>query len=425
MEEVEVTLGQRTLASVRAEQTTAAAYAGLGMRHLMLIADGADGPVPSRLAAQVATSATLARFRASLFPHTAEQLEEAFHEAHQAVRRGALGSHAEGGAGASMIGVVIEAGGVTAARIGGGRVYLITGGAVRPLFRDDGRGTVGDGETRAETASYTEPLPRGARIILMTEAVARAVVADVDQLAGSAPAQLAAGRLADAARRRGQYAALAVQVVEVQHIPTRPGPHPAVGRLQRGAGRTLSADGRWLGSHQDSWARARRTRGDAGWILWFFIAVILGAGAALIAQPGDAAAPPEEAAPTLRQHPPTTATPIEAEPDAEVARAPTAPEPTLPAGLSAEQAQEIAAIFAREPTSRASRALRNYITRRYARDGEQVFADLEAWILARNDPEIVATLVDAMQDQRLRRTHRWISELLPRLFERSDDDDPQ
>ncbi|TNF34155.1 MAG: hypothetical protein EP329_07555, partial [Deltaproteobacteria bacterium] len=73
---LEVTLGQRTLPSVHGEQTTATAYAGLGSRHLLVAADGAAGPVPTRLAAQIATSSAVARFRASVFPNTEEQLVE-------------------------------------------------------------------------------------------------------------------------------------------------------------------------------------------------------------------------------------------------------------------------------------------------------------------------------------------------------------
>ncbi len=420
MDELEVTLGQRTLTSVHGDQTTATAYAGFGTRHLLLVADGADGRTPSRLAAQVGTSAATARFRASVFPRTDEQLREAFTEAHAAVRRGALGTHAEGEAGASMVAVVIEAEGVTAARVGGGRVYVLDGDVVRPLFRDAGEGLVGDASCEPELARTSEHVYRGVRVVVMTEAVARGVIADLDHLAVGSPPQLSAARLADAARRRGQYEPLAVQVVEVQHAPERPGPHPAVGRLDRGRSRTLSADGRWLGGSDNDRTRSRRARTEAGWILWIVFAVLLGAGLALIVHDDGPPAPTE---PPARHAAATAPPPAEVAPPPKIVPdAVATPQPAQPA-MSPEREAEIRALLEHQGPRRISRALRGFITRNYPDDGDQVFKDLEAVILASDDPDVVAALLDLMTERRLKKTNRWITDLLPRLYARQPPQD--
>lgn len=418
---LEVTLGQRTLASVHGEQTTATAYAGLGTRHLLLTADGAEGPVPSRLAAQIATSAAVARFRGSVFPHTEEQLREAVAEAHQAVRRGALGTHAEGQAGASLTVVVIEPGGVTAARVGGGRVYVLIRDRLRPLFREEGRGYVGDPSSTTEIVSFLEPLPAGSRIIAVTEAVARAVAADLDQLASGPPAQLVATRLTDAARRRGQYEALAAQVCEIQESPMRPGPHPAFARIDREASRTLSADGRWLGPADPSRGRPH-SRTESGWFIWFFVAALLGAGAAFIAH-GGGAGPAREAAPVA--HAPdsdaiaaTTAPPDPGPSDDVGGAAPDAGAPILAPNVAAD----IAALFEHATPTRAAHAIRNYITKRWQSDGDRVFDDLEAWITTHDDPVIIGALLELSRDRDLRRTYKWLNDLLPRLYSRAGGD---
>lgn len=416
---LEVTLGQRALPSVHGEQTTATAYAGLGSRHLLLAADGAAGPVPSRLAAQIATAAAAARFRASVFPSAGEQLVEAVAEAHQAVRRGALGTHAEGQAGASLTVVVVEPSGVTAARVGGGRVYIMVEGRLHSLFRDEGRGHVGDQVTAAEIASYNDPLPTGSRIIAITESVVRSVAADLDQLAAGPAPQLAAARIAEAARRRGQYEPLAVQVCEIQETPTRFGHHPAFARIDRAASRTLTADGRWLGKGEGARARAHAHgsgRAETGWIVWFFVAALLGAGAALIVNSGVASVAQAPIAVDVSPDASATAAEPTPPPNPELADALDAPPDAEPEALPAEVAAEIAALFDHGSPNRTARAVRNYITRRWPRDGDRVFTDLERWIGGQNDPAIIAALLELMKDRDLKRTVKWLEDLLPRLY---------
>ncbi len=439
MDELEITLGQRTVAAVHGEQTTATSYAGLGSRHVLVIGDGAFGPVPTRLAAQIAVSATIARFRSSLFPQTNEQLGEAFAEAHGAVRRAAIGSHAEGRAGASLIAVVVEATGITAARVGGGRAYILLDDAAYPLYDSRGDGFVGDESTAVEFAMWPEPLPKGARIVVLSESTARAVAADVEQLAGAPPPQLAAARVADAARRRGQYEPLAVQVVEMASEATRPGPHPAVEKLSRGGPpRTLSADGRWIGPASNMRTRSKRQQTEAGWVLFFFLSIVCGAAMALVIH--DVITPDEPSDDTVAAE--TDVIEGDAQDvtsDIIVAVADTGPAPIILPADPIDQADPnrpiaynptvsntqvyrqvpnervLNGIFSRNTTRSAAHGLKSYIARYFKQEGASVFDDLETFVLQNNDSFTLQTLRDMRRYRKLARTQRWLDQIIPRL----------
>ncbi|MFO0749918.1 MAG: hypothetical protein U1F43_30250 [Myxococcota bacterium] len=421
MEELEITLGQRSLASIHGEQTTASAYAGLGARHLLLVGDGGVGAVPSRLAAQVACSAALARMRASVFPELSAQIEEAFAEAHGAVRRSLVGTPAADKGGASRVRVVIDSDQVVAARVGGGRVYVMRGDRLEALFREAGPGMLGQGQIYPEVAELRTPMEQGFRVVVLSESAMRATGADLYQLVHAAAPQLAATRLAEAARRRGQHDPIAVHVLEVQSDDPRPAdrPHPALARIARDRPRTIDSDGTVIGTQRGPRAarasealdprRAQAGR-DTGWLLWFFVAVALGAGAALIVHRG-------KPGPTIVQGPPDAGLTLVAEaPDASAAEV-VAPDTSPPdEEVAAPEAPEVTAIFEAETTERLALNIRNHITRSFPSDGEAVFARLEAAVLARRkDPKVVEALVELLKEPELKRTARWVQGVLPKL----------
>jgi len=419
LEELEITLGQRSLPSINGEQTTASAYAGLGARHLVLLGDGAAGAVPSRLAAQVACSSALARMRASVFRELGAQIEEAFAEAHGAVRRALIGTAAEDKGGASLVLVVVDSASVVAARVGGGRVYLLRGHRLEPLFREAGPGILGQGQAWPEVVEVRDHLAAGDRLLVLSESTVRVTGADLMQLVRDPPAQLAAARLADAARRRGQHDPIAVHIVEVQSDATRPAdrPHPAIARLARDRPATIDSDGSVIGAARAARAdrlehigRGRAQR-QSGWILWFVIAVVAGAGAALVASGGGPATTPRvdpDAAPVA------TAITDVVEPT-EVAAAPEVVAPPEP--------PELAALFAADTKERLARNLRNHVTKSFPSKGDAVFVELEAAVLARRrDPLVVQALVELLKEPELKRTARWVQELLPRLVGGDEED---
>ncbi|MCC6623505.1 MAG: protein phosphatase 2C domain-containing protein [Deltaproteobacteria bacterium] len=411
MEEVEITLGQRSLPSITGEQTTASAYAGLGARHLVLLGDGAAGAVPSRLAAQVACSSALARLRASVFPELGAQIEEAFAEAHGAVRRALIGTAAEDKGGASLVLVALDAGGIVAARVGGGRVYLLRGHRLEPLFREAGPGILGQGQAWPEVVEVRDHLAAGDRVLVLSESTVRVTGADLMQLVRDPPAQLAATRLADAARRRGQHDPIAVHILEVHSDAPRPAdrPHPAIARLARDRPSTIDSDGSLMGGARAARVDrldpgAGRSRVQSGWILWFVLAVIVGAGAALIVSGGEptgtsASAPDVASVASVVED---VAAPIEIEVEPEVVAPPEPP--------------EIAAIFEADSKERLARNLKNHVTRNFPTRGDAVFDELEAGVMARRkDPMVVQALVELLKEPELKRTARWVQELLPRL----------
>lgn len=410
MEELEITLGQRALPSIHGEQTTASAYAGLGSRHLLILADGAAGEIPSRLAAQTACSAAMARIRASVLPDFGATLAEAFGEANAAVRRVLMGTAAEGKGQAALLVVVIDAAGVAAARVGGGRVYLLRGDRLDALFRGggpEGLGGPAGVNVEPEIVAGGEALGTGDRILILSESAVRPLAADLERLGSGAPPQLVAGRMADAARRRGQLDPLSVHVVEIAGDAPRIGPHPAIARLERGRQKTFDPEGRLLGrasvGHTPPVQKAQ-----TGLVAWFVLAMLLGIGVALAVDAASAPKPREAAPPA-----PVAVLGLDAITVDEV-------DATVEAVSEVETTPlepEVVALFEADSAARLSKGIRSYITRRFPEDGEVVFTRLEAGIIAHGrDPKVIEALLELVREPELKRTARWVQDLLPRLY---------
>lgn len=412
MEELEITLGQRALPSVHGEQTTASAYAGLGTRHLLILADGAQGEVPTRLAAQTACSAAMARIRASVLPDFTATLEDAFGEANAAVRRVLAGTTAEDKGQASLLVVAIDAAGVTAARVGGGRVYLLRGDRVDALYEGAGPEALGgpaSASTEPHVATAGGALGAGDRILVLSESAVRPLAADLERLGADAPPQLAASRLADAARRRGQLDPISIHVVELAGDGPRLGLHPALARIERGRQPTFDPDGRLLGRVPPRTRPAAKA--DVGLLAWFVLAMLMGIGTALAV---DAARPPAVEAPPSRREPSVALVGLDA--IAVEAVEPSRAEEVAPADAIPLD-PEAAAVFEASSVRELARNMRSYITRRFPDDGELVFERLEAAIVAHGkDPEVIEALLELVRDPQLKRTARWVKELLPRLY---------
>lgn len=417
VEELEITLGQRALPSIHGEQTTASAYAGLGTRHLLILADGSAGELPSRLAAQTACSAAMARIRASVLPDFAATLAEAFGEANAAVRRVLIGTPAEGKGQAALLVVVVDAAGVAAARVGGGRVFLLRGDRLDALYRGagpEGLGGPNGAELEPEIIAGGDALTTGDRILVLSESAVRPLAADLERLGAGAPPQLVASRMADAARRRGQLDPISVHVVEIAGDAPRQGPHPAVARIERSKPRTFDPEGRLLGRSGPGHEAARRApqraqRAEIGLVVWFAIAALLGVGAALIS---DMARGKRVLAP-----PPETATVQVLGLDAIAAPETVAAIDVVEVDTTPLDPEVVALFENAETAARLSKSIRSYITRRFPEDGEQVFTRLEAVIFARGkDPKVIEALLELVREPELKRSARWVQDLLPRLY---------
>lgn len=415
MEELEIALGQRALPSVHGEQTTASAYAGLGSRHILVLADGSVGEVPSRLAAQTACSAALSRIRSSVLPELVDTLVEAFAEAHHAVRRVLLGTAAEGKGQAALLVVSIDAHGVIAARVGGGRVYLLRGDRLDAIYRGGGPEGLGAGgmPPEPEMIAGGEALGTGDRVLVLSESAIRPLTADLERLGAGSPPQLTASRLADAARRRGQLDPLSVHVVEIAGDAPRVGPHPALARITRDRPKTFDPDGNLLGRSERAPAAISDGRARGGLAALGFVALVLGIGTALVVddlrRPPSAPAP---AAPVTVIVPPPERDVIEVRDEVEVE-----------AEVATPADPEVLALLDGETASKVGKSLRNYIIKRFPEDGEEVFVRLDNAILElhrHGDKERVGRVIEALlelaREPELKRTAKWAGELLPKLY---------
>ncbi len=418
MAELPLAFGQRLIPTGAGEQHLASTYAVLGGQQIACLGDGTVGTVPLRLAAQIATATALARLRASAFGDAESRIADALLDAHDAVRRGLAGSPQDGIAGAALIVAIVGATGeVVIARVGHGRAYALGAHDARPVFRD-APASVGVGFSRdmpgASWARLT--LKPGERLVLMSESAHTVLAADLGRVAHGHGAQLAAQRLGETARRRGQHDAIAIAVFERGTSDTREGPHPAFSRVDRERPRTFDEDGRLLGAAQLERQRTSAGAGRpgvVGWLVWFLFAAMLGAFTALLTRPA-----PEEAPPAFALGTP------EPPPSAPPSPPPAAPAPSLPPSAPAPPADidpEIAEALAGGSPARIATDLRNYVTRHYPERKTAVFDALSAAFehhLAAGTlpPDAAEALVALARDTRLKRTAKWAADLLPRLL---------
>jgi hypothetical protein len=413
MDEIEITLGQRALPSVHGEQTTASAYAGLGARHVFVLTDGTAGEAPSRLAAQTAATAALARIRASVEFDQRQTIDGAFAEARQAVRRALTGSALEGRTQVAMVVVILDAHGLIAARSGKGRVYLLRGDRLEALFQ---AAPMGGLDADLEVRKFDQPLALGDRLLILSESTVRPLAADLERLARGGPAQLAASRLADAARRRGQLDALSVHLIEASGELPREGPHPALARISRDRPRTFDPEGNLLGRPEPSTGLEKRAPSPfVGLLVWFCLAALVGTLVAL----GMRASPPEGAPSPVPSKVPVAVSIDPAPPAEDVAMVtPEVAIEEVEVEVDTSLKEDLSSLFEAETPSRLARQLRNHITRNYPEQGDSVFERLESEILdRRSDRRIVEALLELVQETELKRTSRWATTMLQKLYE--------
>ncbi len=438
MNPLDVLIGQRMLPRVNGERHTSATYAGFGNRHLMVIADGSRGGRACERSAQVATAAVVARFRVSQDKSNATRLKDAIMEAHAAVRRAAMGSTAEGQAGASLVAVCVEAERVTAARIGGGYAFVVSGGRTLSLFHEDATGMLGDGSSEPQVVTSMMQLPRGSRIIAMNAATGTPVATDLRAVIAERPVQQGASSLVHAARDRGVEGGLVAQMLEVKNDPPRTTPHPALRRITRGQVPTFDADGRRVGV-----LRSRRRRFafrrlsaltvalfglSAAGFYWWNASTIPDESAPEV----QGVTPPQSAGPTLPPTSPPSRSPA-LEVEGLALRAPPPP-PPLPAPMhdaskppevdTTDMGAPIAPAFAEATPKRAARALKRHILQYYRPNKATYFDTMERWILANRSPHVVSTLLELMKYGSLPVTSRWLETFLPSLVSAGEASNP-
>ncbi len=428
MDDLVIGVGQWSEPATSGAATTASAYAGYGEVHLAAVADGAAGPVPSRVAAQAAVSSLTASFRATAGKaSTQERLETAFAEAHQAVRRAALGSHAEGRAGASLAAAVIERDTITFGRIGGGRLHALRSETAVAFSGRTPAGYVGDGITPPDVTTHALRLETGDRVVLATDPTARTIAADLSALARGGSPQIMAQSLVGAARRRGESGALVLQVLEVRSQSVERDAHPALSRLAQPEVPTYDVDGRRV----HGFARRPAPTGPAALAtIVLVLGVATGGVAAWMAGPAtDGVRHPtglaSTAAPTTAPRDPpdgSDGAALDALP-AEAAAADTGLEGPAepPAPRSADDARVEGLFMTGEPNE-AARALKRHLERSRRQTGGSALVAVDRWVAGHADARVVRVLVELIQLRPRDPIRRWAADLVADLYGRAAKD---
>lgn len=445
-ETLEVVVGQRAEPALGGVQGVVTGYAGLGTRHVMVIADAASGPVSTRQAPQTAAAALVARVKTSLFRTPRERLVEALADADRAVSAAASGTHAHGRSGCGLVCVYFDLTGATFARVGGGKAYVVVGRNFETIFDRVAAGYVGDGVSQPEIRAQLGSLPRGARIVLLSDATAAAVAGDLGSVIFGIPPQLAAVRVVEAARRRGKREALACLILELQSDLARPY-HPAVGRAERyeeppltgvpgvpGGSRSLPKRSAIYGADE-----RQRATGSGSWVWQGVVALCLGIGAAFWAQPWESTAGNEDQLAALIEQGNVV---VQSMPDVSQ-DGPQLPIPDIPVAVGALDAQNnpnnensgpdervglnsgpananersIARAFAQPTPKKAAMALMRHLRKRFRRRGYPAYEEVSVWVKAHKNRHVLQTLGYMLKGKQPFRVRRWLSKLMPELLE--------
>ena len=434
LETLEVVVGQRSEPAQGGDKGVVTAYAGLGTRHIMVVADGSIGPMATRTAPQTAAAALVARVRTSLLRSPRERLVEAMRDAGRAVEEAARGTHAHGQAGCGLVCVYFDLSGATFARVGAGRAYVVIERSSEAIFDRSAAGFVGDGVSTPEIRAQLGALPRGSRIVLLSDETAISVAGDLAAIVAGVPPQLAAVRVVEAARRRGRREALACLVLEVQSDLSRPY-HPAVARAGRYEEPALTT-----ATRKDS--DSRRARGGSfseperapRAILWAWVLALSVALGVFLWPPSEDdsevpkvslfEAPAQMSRDTWKE-----------DTDTEVA----IPRPDIPvaegaitrgqgvqnrtrqrlraAGPANPIEGKIASAFSQRPPKKAAMRLLRHLRRRFKRIGYRAYDEVSQWVKRNKSRHVLETLAYIMRGKHPYRTRRWLAKLMPELLE--------
>ena len=420
MEEFSVGIGQWNEPAIGGVPSTASSYAGFGPSHLMVMADGAAGPMPSRLAAQAATSAIVAAYRSSVENSTDERLRSCFTAAHEAVEKSGLGHRQEGRVGAAVVAAVVEAHQITVARVGAGRAHALHGGEAENLVKEVVAGYIGDGTTEPDVQSFPIALTPGERLVLATEPTARTIAPDLAALCRGSSPQIAAHALITAAQRRGERSALAVQVLEIRSLASQRAPLPSTARLAR---EELPAfrDGR--GELEDVWNEPPAAVSRATLQLMLgSLGMMLGALTAILSAPSAATRPadgnqiavlavghtsPEELERRVQEESEVLITLIQEDGSGEIAEV---------GSIGDVQSR----LFEGGKPRDAARTLKRHLTRRFRVGGLPMLRPIEIWIRDHRSKRVISVLVELLDLHPSLPIRRWLRDLLPELYSVSE-----
>lgn len=385
-------------------------YVGSDRNLLLAIGDASYAPNVTRFGLQSAVGGLVKALHSSEAETPRGKLLEAFAHAETAVENAKRENQYTGPTGAALVVAIVHPDGVTVGRLGGGRVHLLVDGRLIALFEGPGLSFLGSGSGEPEICEHLTPMQPGDKVLILSEQAYSGTLGQLPELASKKAPQLAAVRILEAARRRGNRGSLANMVLQL----TDPDRHQAV---ELGTGRPP------LSNRLETPDRGRYRsaiyepppKGPVMGLLGLLLAAFVGGGVvAFIQVLGWGAAPPPE--------------PADAESTAKVSRFDNNEteedredvvewDALIEMDVAMEDqptgdAEQIHAIFMQDSLKAAARSLRRYAKRRAARHDEDAFVHLDAWVRANRTPHTLAVLDRVLQTKLHFRLRRWVGKTL-------------
>lgn len=462
---MQIRLGQRVVPSVKGVQTVAIAYSGLMKQHLLLMGDSSRSACPTHMAAKTAVASALASVRDLPGLPPEMLLEQAFSEAHHAIRRSFMGGPYEGKAGSSLMALYLKGQRLHAFRVGAGQIQILRAGKILELFQGKEHGELGLDLSMPEIETRQLDLASKDRILLFNP-VAHYHLGHLEEALWFLPEpQLLVSRGIEAIRELGVLESLSIQVLDLPSFEKRQKVNSVLKNIER-EGRDVVS---WKGRRLAKIGPGRRGRGSQLMGLFLLCAMLLGLGLgvreALQGNFGESEPVESEFS---RLGPAGHALPEGEFPEGESGELEALSERGDEASLAALEALEEALEGGErmsemqesaekeegkegamgpgesQDKSRGEKeekgeqedgdallellqlsdadallaALKAYIVKHYPERREAVFQEIEAAFLELPpSPLRVKALLDLSKDRRLRRSRAWASEFLPRLYE--------
>ena len=411
MDNLDAIVGQRSEPALTGENTTMTTYVGASEHLLLAIGDASYAPNVTRFGLQAAVGGIVKAFQQSQALTPRDKLIESFAVAANAVEAAKRENQYTSPTGAGLTVAVVHANGVCVGRLGGGRVHLMVDGQLHALFEGPGLSFLGSGSAEPEISEHEAPLKPGDKVIVLSEQAYGGTLGQLPELTGRKAPQLAAVRIVEAARRRGQRESLAALVLQLKDPDSLRGIDfsgpPATSTGPEGHGR---------GAYRSSLYGPPK-RHPASGLIPLLIAAFIGGGLVALTQSVNWGDDPAEKnrRPTVSD----TAAPLRVdigvyEPDVgedDLFEEDEATSIEQPLG----DAEGIHAIFIQEDVHVAARALKRYARGAMKRRGKDAFRHLTQWFRTNKDTHSVNVLEAVLQRKLHFKLRRWVGQMLAEM----------
>jgi hypothetical protein len=412
MDNLDAIVGQRVEPALTGENTTLTTYVGSARYHFLAIGDANYAPNITRFGLQATIAGAVRGFQSSQALSPREKLTDTFTAARNAVEAARTENQYTSPTGAALTVAIVHPEGVCVGRMGGGRVHLLLGGQLHALFEGPGLSYVGGGAEEPEISEHLSALSPGDKVITLSEQAYGGTLGQLPELTGRKAPQLAAIRVVEAARRRGQRESLAALVLQIKDRDSQ------LGIDLRGAQIDATGPSEQGRSPYRSSIYGPPRKNPLSSLLVLLMAAFIGGGAVGLYHamsekdakaPGDAPQSVEKESPVLL---PDTTLKMDDLVEPDVADSVIEEEPEEP---SMGDAERIHAIFLQDTMRGATRALRRYARRRVKYHSNDAFVHLTEWVRLNSTENTIAVLEAVLQKKLHFELRRWVGHRLAEL----------